>query len=204
MVTTDGISTWTCSATSAGGSASETVTIQRDTVRPVVECGNTPTFVVGQSPALVTATASDALSGLQGEPVLQRDVSTTTAGQHDVRFSVLDLARNGRAVLCDYVVVQNATALDAHPVLLKLTGRVSVNFPLGAKLTSSGLPLAGQPVSFSIAGRQRCTAVTNTSGFATCGTVLDWLTALLSGGFTATYAGTPVYSGSTDSAGLIG
>lgn len=64
-ITTDQqATTYTCSATSSGGSASESVTVKRDaTVPAVAYTGNAGAYTVDQSVA-ITCTASDATSGL--------------------------------------------------------------------------------------------------------------------------------------------
>lgn len=65
-VTTDGTASFTCSATSAGGSASETVTVMRDATAPSVSLeGNAGSYTVDQT-VDITCAASDATSGLAG------------------------------------------------------------------------------------------------------------------------------------------
>ncbi|MHB0962361.1 MAG: hypothetical protein ACYC5V_04010 [Gemmatimonadaceae bacterium] len=56
--------TFLCTATSAGGSASESVTIQRDATKPIIGyAGNLGSYTVDQTVA-ITCSAGDAMSGL--------------------------------------------------------------------------------------------------------------------------------------------
>jgi hypothetical protein len=92
---TDGV-TLTCTATSAGGTASESVTIKRDATPPVVSLVGGPedgdSYYYDFVPDAPTCIASDAMSGLDG------DCSVTgysgDVGSHTVSASATDLAGN--------------------------------------------------------------------------------------------------------------
>jgi hypothetical protein len=132
-------------------------------------------------------------------------VETSTAGTFTRILATKDVAGNIGTTSCPYVVQKTATVLDAQPVLLKLTGGLTVTFPLSARLTTAGgAPVAGQAVRFTTGSRVLCTATTNSTGWASCGGSGAWTLAVLSGGFTATYAGNATYRPSTDTAGLVG
>ena len=103
-VTVDvGALAFTCTATSAGGPGSGSVTVKRDTTPPTVTCDAAPTFVVGQV-AKVTAVVSDSLSGPPSAPI-NRGVSTAVAGDFSVVLPALDKAGNSGSQSCGYSVV---------------------------------------------------------------------------------------------------
>ncbi len=99
-----GASTYACTATSAGGPGSGSVTVKRDTAPPTVTCGAAPTFELGQFPAPVTATVADTLSGPVAASV-GAQVSTTSVGTRSVVLTGVDRAGNTRSVSCGYSVV---------------------------------------------------------------------------------------------------
>lgn len=105
---------------------------------------------------------------------------------------------------CGAVAARTATKVEAEPVVLSLD-EFSINLPnLRATLTTAGgAPLAGQPIVFEAAGNEVCRATTNGEGTATCTGLVESLTAILSFGYTATFAGTSVYSPSSGSGGLL-
>jgi hypothetical protein len=189
----------------AGNQATATVSgLKVDLVAPAVACpAVTPSFAVGQSGS-VSAAVSDAHSGPTSASV-STAVPTATPGSYTASLTGTDVAGNTTTVSCPYVVQKVATVLDAHPVLLKLTGGVTVTFPLSARLTTAaGAPVAGQAIRFSVGDRVLCTGTTDSTGWASCGGSGAWTLALLNGGFTATYAGNGTYQPSTDAAGLLG
>jgi hypothetical protein len=63
--------------------------------------------------------------------------------------------------------------------------------------TASTRPLPGRVVTFTAAGRDRCTETTNANGKATCGGLLGGLL-----GYDVTYAGGAIWASSTDHGGL--
>lgn len=54
--------------------------------------------------------------------------------------------------------------------------------------------MPGRTIAFSVAGTVRCTAVTNASGVASCGTLADGLAATVALGYRATYAGGAIWA----------
>ena len=100
---------YTCTATSAGGQGSGSVTVKRDATPPTITCGAAPTFELGQSIATVSAVVTDSLSGPPSASI-SRLVSTA------VRRHVLRRAhrrRPGRE--------------HGEPVLSLLRGRAQVS-----------------------------------------------------------------------------
>ncbi len=102
-VTADvGALAFTCTATSAGGSGTGSVTVKRDTTPPSVTCDAAPTFAVGQV-AKVTAVVSDSLSGPPSAPI-DKLVSTAVAGEFSTVLTALDRAGNSGSQSCGYTV----------------------------------------------------------------------------------------------------
>ncbi len=98
-----------------------------------------------------------------------------------------------------------ATRLVADPVVLRLTPSLKLTLgALTATLTEPGVgPLAGRTVTFKAGSTTACTATTNQSGVASCSANNASLTALLSLGYTATYAGASMYRPATGKGALI-
>ncbi|GAA6527581.1 PxKF domain-containing protein [Intrasporangium sp. DVR] len=96
-----------CSATSAGGSSSNSVTIKRDTTAPSVSLVGGPaaggSYYFGSVPAAPTCTASDATSGLAG-PCSVSGYSTAV-GSPTVMASATDLAGNSASASAAYQVL---------------------------------------------------------------------------------------------------
>jgi len=96
--------TVTCSATSAGGTNSASVTITRDATKPAVSCDTpAPSFLLNQSPANVTATVSDGMSGALTSPV-SGAANTSSVGNKTILLSGEDNAGNTNSASCDYSV----------------------------------------------------------------------------------------------------
>jgi hypothetical protein len=103
--------------------------------------------------------------------------------------------------------VAEPTTLSANPALLSLTTSGLVLNPLVFTATLRGqgnTPLPGQTVAFSARGTPLCTGVTNAGGIATCSSLGSaGILAMLAGGYTATFAGTPLALPSTATGPLI-
>jgi len=107
--------TRTCTASSAGGEHSISVTVKRDATPPTITCiTGVPNFLVGQSPAVVDAAVTDATSGAT-TPVLSTNVDTAAPGVGSVTFTTTDRAGNEATVGCEFVVVQPDTPPDLPP-----------------------------------------------------------------------------------------
>ena len=98
--------TFTCTATSAGlgGPGAGSVSVKRDATAPTITCGVAPRFELGQSAALVSATATDALSGPASAPI-SRLVSTASVGTFAAVLTAVDQAGNAASRSCAYSVV---------------------------------------------------------------------------------------------------
>ncbi|MHB1097703.1 MAG: hypothetical protein ACYC3F_16210 [Gemmatimonadaceae bacterium] len=106
-VTTDtqGV-TFICSATSAGGSASESVTIQRDATKPVIGyAGNAGSYTVEQTVA-ITCSATDVMSGLDSSTCANVNGAAYTfaIGANSYSASAQDNAGNTNAASTQFTV----------------------------------------------------------------------------------------------------
>lgn len=101
--------------------------------------------------------------------------------------------------------VTPATTLVANPSILKVAG-LKPYLTLSARLTNTttGAPIAGRPITFTAAGKNVCTAYTNSNGEAACGGLAGTLQSVLSLGYTASFYGDSTYLNSYGQAGLIG
>ena len=99
--------TLTCTATSAGGTSSSSVTIKRDATPPGVTCAAAPVYVLGGSHAGdVTADVTDATS-LAAASSVSADVSAgevATVGVKSKTLTGSDNAGNTTAATCPYIV----------------------------------------------------------------------------------------------------
>jgi Ca2+-binding RTX toxin-like protein len=97
--------TFTCQATSGGGTASVSVVVKRDTTAPTVTCASPPQeFQIYQLGAWVTAPVTDATSG-PDRPVAQGIANTNTAGTFSSTLTGADRAGHRTTVTCAYRVV---------------------------------------------------------------------------------------------------
>lgn len=106
---------FTCSAQSAGGSASETVSVKRDATRPVVTFGgNAGSYTVDQQ-VLITCTASDATSGVGSStcPQVNAAAYTLPLGSNALNASAIDNAGNSSSASTSYTVSVTTTSLCA-------------------------------------------------------------------------------------------
>ncbi|MGX5771314.1 PxKF domain-containing protein [Microbacterium trichothecenolyticum] len=101
---------YTCSATSAGGTASEIVTIKRDATAPVVTLvggglADGGEYYFGAVPAPPTCDATDATSGVNATGCVVSGYSTAV-GEHTVSATATDLAGNaGTSTTITYEVL---------------------------------------------------------------------------------------------------
>jgi Ca2+-binding RTX toxin-like protein len=97
--------TFTCTASSVGGTGSASTVVRRDTTPPTVTCPSpVPAFEVYQVGAWVTAAVSDATSGPAGPPA-QGVTNTSTPGTFTTSVTGADRAGNRTTTVCSYRVV---------------------------------------------------------------------------------------------------
>lgn len=162
-ITTDQAeTTYTCSATSAGGTASRSVVVKRDATSPVVTLGGGPSGPVyeGEVAPAPTCTASDATPGsgladadpnlVNAQPCVVSGYATSV-GSHMVTASAKDLAGNA-AVRAEqsYSVLDDVSAPTISPSVTGTLGGgdwytsdVSVSFAVTESETPSSLQKTG-------------------------------------------------------------
>ncbi len=97
--------TFTCTATSFGGTGTASAVIQRDVTPPTLTCQSpAPTFTLGQLGARVTATVADAKSRPVANAV-NGAANTAAAGAHTAPLTGADRAGNTTTTQCPYTVV---------------------------------------------------------------------------------------------------
>ena len=101
-------------------------------------------------------------------------------------------------------VAKAPTRLVATPVSFPSSSqKSSVTFTATLTTVATGLPIAGQLVTFADGSLTLCSGTTNTKGIASCtGSNVALFTLLLSPNITATYAGDADYVGSSGTARL--
>ncbi len=136
---------YTCTATSAGGQGSGSVTVKRDATPPTISCGAAPIFELGQSIATVSAVVTDSLSGPPSASI-SRLVSTAVAGAQSTVLTAVDRAGNTASQSCGYTVVapkcQGMTPTKigtGDNDVIKGTAGVDVIHALGGADTVDGL-----------------------------------------------------------------
>jgi hypothetical protein len=95
-------STFTCQATSAGGTTSRSVTIKRDATAPALNPAVSPNPVLLNGTATATPGASDTTSGLAAASC--NPASTTSAGSFTVSCTATDNAGNVANAQASYLV----------------------------------------------------------------------------------------------------
>ena len=150
---TNGI-TFTCSATSAGGTATGRVTVKRDATPPVITyTGNASTYTVDQTVA-ITCSALDAMSGLAGSTCqdISGDAYTFGLGTHSYSASATDNAGNSSTKLVSFSVEVTPASLCA--LTRRFSSNAGVASALCAKLTAYQASIA-RGSSTSAAGQLR-------------------------------------------------
>ncbi|MFH8725080.1 IPT/TIG domain-containing protein [Streptomyces termitum] len=144
------------------------------------------------------ATSFTVTSGTSITAVVPAGTAGTT-----VDVAVTTIGGTGTA---KYTYDRDTTSLTAGPILLDLQpGRLNVTLNLSATLTdtTTGRPVPGQNVAFTIGSTTVCTATTNSAGTAECTGVVPVLTALLALHCNAAFTGTPALAPATAAGQLI-
>jgi len=95
----------TCTATSAGGTSSQSVTIKRDATAPTLSPSVSPNPVTLNGSATATPNASDATSGVASSSC--DAVDTSSVGTHSVNCTATDNAGNTTSASASYSVIYN-------------------------------------------------------------------------------------------------
>ncbi|MFN8466049.1 MAG: CSLREA domain-containing protein [Caldilineaceae bacterium] len=133
--------TFTCSATSAGGSDTRSVTVRRDATAPVLAPAISPNPPTLNLAAAASPNASDATSGVASASCAQPD--TTSAGAKSLTCTATDNAGNTATTQLNYTVVNNAPTIAVAPggscADDKASG--SLKLTVGASTGAAGLTL---------------------------------------------------------------
>jgi RTX calcium-binding nonapeptide repeat (4 copies) len=98
-------SSFSCEATSAGGTAAESAVVRRDTTAPTLTCGTPePVFQIYQVGARVSASVTDATSG-PAASTAHAGANTSRAGSFTVSVTGTDRAGHAGRASCPYKVV---------------------------------------------------------------------------------------------------
>jgi len=130
--------TYTCTATSDGGTASESVTIQRDATDPdIAYSGNASSYTVDQSVAISCA-ASDAMSGLASNDCadVNGDAYTFGLGSHTYSATATDNAGNSASASTTFAV--SVTTESLCNLVRRWVDQEGVENSLCQKLANAG------------------------------------------------------------------
>ncbi|MFF6842335.1 IPT/TIG domain-containing protein [Streptomyces tanashiensis] len=174
----------------ASGGTAVTVTGTGFTGATAVAFGATPaaSFTV-HSDTEITATSPAATAAGPADVTVTTPAATSTTSPAD-----------------RYTYTRDTTKLTADPLLLSLTpGQLNINLNLSATLTdiTTGKPISGATVKFTVGTTTVCSATTNPAGIATCTGPCPVIAVLLNLGYTASYNGAPALEPATATAGLI-
>jgi hypothetical protein len=104
-------------------------------------------------------------------------------------------------------VGKGSTTTTAYPAQISKAKNGTYTTTLSATLTAYGAPVSGRTVVFSSDGATLCTAVTDTTGTASCGAVIRTNVAyrsLQKSGYTASFGGDAQYAASSAHAAVTG
>ncbi|MBI2407349.1 MAG: hypothetical protein HYV19_03465 [Gemmatimonadetes bacterium] len=125
---------FTCSATSVGGTASQTVTVKRDATKPAIGySGNAGSYTVDQDVA-ISCTASDAMSGLASSTCanVAGAAYTFASGLNSFSASAQDNAGNANAASASFMV--SATSGSVCSLVERWVSNVGVANSMCVKL----------------------------------------------------------------------
>ena len=172
--------------------------------------GATGPPMIGGGLVWVTRYSSGTLYGLDPTSGTTRSQFPIPENGSEVNHFASPSAGGGRLFVASgdqvtaYTIAQPSSpaltsTLTATPQLVLFPPPSGVGFgTVSARLTSGGSPVSGRTIVFSVAWLPLCTAVTSTSGVATCGvSSLAELIVLLAGGYSATFTGDTSYLASS-------
>jgi hypothetical protein len=195
------------------------------TPNPVVY-GNPVTFTDTVAPAGGPGTPpAGMVKFFDGGTLLGQSSLATVSGAQQAAFSISTLGAGVHSITAEFqgnsfyaantssavsltvnraptsIVATPFVNVSLLPVLGGLNLTVTVGIVSATLTTATGAPLSGQVITFTAGATPLCTAVTNTSGKASCsGAVLPVLAAL---GYLATFAGNTNYAGSSNNASIL-
>ncbi|MDL1910257.1 hypothetical protein FBQ81_06120 [Chloroflexi bacterium CFX6] len=163
-ITTDQQETaYTCTATSAGGTSSETVNLKRDATPPTLNPVVTPNPVLLNGSATANPGAGDALSGVASSSC--DAVDTSTVGSHTLSCTATDNAGNTATASAAYSVIYNfigfSSPVDSNDVLN--LAKAGQTIPLKFRVTdANGSPITNLTGAAVTAASLSCPVGTTT------------------------------------------
>ena len=148
--------TFTCSATSAGGSDTRSVTVKRDATAPVLAPTISPNPPTLNLAATSSPNASDATSGVASASCTQPD--TTTTGAKSLTCSATDNAGNTATTQLYYTVVTNAPTIAVTP-----GGTCSDGGPSGTIKLTVGAATGAASLTLRVVSNSNTQLVANSS-----------------------------------------
>ena len=139
-VTGDGVHhVYAASVNASGNQESPVVdTVKIDSTPPVLACAGLPTFVLGSSGGLVTATVHDATSG-PASSTASAPAKPSSPGVHSVALTGSDNAGNAASITCSYRVLGHMNNLmnwgfEPGPKFATVADLVALDVPIGSQI----------------------------------------------------------------------
>jgi hypothetical protein len=133
--------TFTCTGTSAGGTASASVTVKRDATAPSIAfSGNRGSYMVDQR-VTITCVATDATSGVASStcPGVDAGAYTLSIGAHTLSAHALDFAGNAASAAATFTVAVSHASLCV--LVARFSTKPGVTVSLCAKLVAARIAL---------------------------------------------------------------
>jgi hypothetical protein len=162
----------------------------------------TPTYSYGQvvdASYSCTAGGGSTLSSCTGTVPSGSAVNTTTPGSNSFSVTATDADGQSTTVTRSYKVVAASSSLEAWPQLVEFEPFVGIGSGVvAATLTSSGHPVSGQTIYFTVGSTALCHATTNAAGYAICAiSPINQALLYITNHYSASYSTTTDYTGST-------
>jgi hypothetical protein len=202
----------------AGGLAAFVPHVQLAPVAPAIVTPDSTTFTVGSPGRFVISTTGSPTAALGESGFLGGHLSFIDNGDGTATLSGTPIA--GSAGVYHFkVVATNGVAPDATQAFRLTIVRAATSLAaapavslspvnllsLSATLTGpGGVPLTGQPLTFTAGGATLCQALTDTSGGASCLSLGGVLAVVLAGHYQAVFAGNGTYAPSRSESPLLG
>jgi uncharacterized repeat protein (TIGR01451 family) len=178
--------------------AGTTFTSESQGIGPTFGCSSPPAGTVGTTTCTIAALAAGAAATFTFTYRLNLTTVTPVTDTVDVSAATSDPASgNNHASATTAVLVP--TTLVAYPALVELPPAHTPTHVLSATLTTiAGVPLVGEPITFSAGGQVVCVTTTDATGTAICSDHAAVVEATRHHqGFDATFAGDPPYQPSS-------
>ena len=187
------------------------VNVAEDTATPITlgavdADGDALTFSITSPPAngTLTGTAPDVVytpnTDYTGTDFFTFAVSDGNGGTDTATVSI----NVASASMIGTYLVPDGALLNVELVLgVPLVGNVAILNLAAHLFDATDAPLAGRTIRFTVAGTEVCSAVTDASGYGTCGDVVDALMALLQLNYQVNFDGDADHSPSSSTGAII-